>query len=445
LTVVTGPVDSLQAARELQAVSADLEDHMATDFVRAGGRADRLLWAKAPLCLLGTGEALRIPLPAGWARPEHVGLVQEVLATIAGPGRAGRPVAIGALPYDPGRGGHMSVPRLLLRASHGICSATLVAPASTRISPDDVRQAAQEELRRARDERRAPELPDSFELSATMPHGQWLELVARAVADIGRGRVSKVVLARRVDVVGNRPFDVGETLARLASLYPSCAMFHVEGFIGASPETLVARHGLDVMSHPLAGTVARSGDDGTDRALLDALMSSAKDRHEHKLVVDAIASQLRPLCTELEVPAGPSVLALRNVSHLGTVLRGSLRAGEAKLGQGGGAGARSVPNALQLAALLQPTPAVGGHPVGEALSWQREHEGFDRGCYAGPVGWMDSEGDGELALGLRSANVLGRHASLYAGSGIVAGSDPATELAETQLKLQALLAALVRP
>jgi menaquinone-specific isochorismate synthase len=165
-------------------------------------------------------------------------------------------------------------------------------------------------------------------------------------------------------------------------------------------------------------------------------MASGKDRWEHQLVVDAIVARLAPMCDRLEVPATPSVLALRNVSHLGTALTGTLL-GEPSSGH--------LPTSLQLAASLQPTPAVGGHPTGPALRWQRDNEGFDRGYYAGPVGWTDARGDGEWALGLRSADVSGYHAALYAGSGIVVGSDPDAELAETQLKLQALLAALVRP
>jgi menaquinone-specific isochorismate synthase len=135
-------------------------------------------------------------------------------------------------------------------------------------------------------------------------------------------------------------------------------------------------------------------------------------------------------------------MALRNVSHLGTLLRGTLAT------SGPGSNNNDEPalaTALELAALLQPTPAVGGHPTDAAVRWQRDNEGFERGCYAGPVGWVDGRGDGEWALGLRSANVSGCHAAMYAGNGIVIGSDPDAELAETQLKLQALLAALVRP
>ena len=179
-------------------------------------------------------------------------------------------------------------------------------------------------------------------------------------------------------------------------------------------------------------------------------------------------------------------MALRNVSHLSTLVRGALQeraasplgnkagsqvreqadlgepatggnygtVGNGRSGRGGArddvgeddvGGASSLPSSLELAALLQPTPAVGGHPTAPALEWQRAHEGFDRGCYAGPVGWLDASGDGEWAVGVRSAYVDGRHAALYAGNGIVVGSLPDAELAETQLKLQALLAALVRP
>jgi menaquinone-specific isochorismate synthase len=391
------------------------------------------------MSLLARGEALRLTLPAGWAHPGHVSFVSEALSLIEtedpvmAPGSGA--VALGALPYDPGRAGHLVVPRLLAVARDGQAWATLTGPGPLPPSSAEATSAIEEELaalrRHVEEQSRAQSLPDRFELSAHMPHSEWKLLVARAVAEMERGAFAKVVLARRVDVVGNRPFVLPETLSRLANLYPSCAVFHVEGFIGASPETLVRRTGHDVLSHPLAGTVARSGDTATDAALLAALMASGKDRHEHQLVVDEIAAKLRPLCRQLEVPPVPSVLALRNVSHLGTELRGTLADG--------------ATSSLALAALLQPTPAVGGLPAEAALAWQRANEGFDRGTYAGPVGWVDSRGDGEWALGLRSADVSGPHAALYAGNGIVAGSAPDAELAETQLKLQALLAALVRP
>jgi menaquinone-specific isochorismate synthase len=342
---------------------------------------------------------------------------------------------MGALPYDPGRAGHLVVPRLLAVARDGQAWATLTGSGRWPGPQAGPRAVIEEELaelrRQVGQQARFQSLPDGFELTAHMPHAEWKLLVAKALAEMDRGAFTKVVLARRVDVVANQPFVLPETLSRLATLYPSCAVFHVEGFIGASPEVLVRRTGRDILSHPLAGTVARSGDTATDAALLAGLMASGKDRHEHQLVVDEIAAKLRPLCLDLEVPPVPSVLALRNVSHLGTELRGALADGAA--------------SSLALAALLQPTPAVGGLPTEAALTWQRENEGFDRGTYAGPVGWVDGRGDGEWVLGLRSANVAGRQAALYAGNGIVAASAPDAELAETQLKLQALLAALVRP
>jgi menaquinone-specific isochorismate synthase len=413
------------------------------------------LWRSSDLVLLGAGQALRLPLPSGWAAPEHTRLVSEVLRAIPGttggsPSEPGLgPVAMGALPYDPASGGHLTVPRLLVGRPMGTSKppwVTLVVPEdgvrSTLRAGSDPRTAIENEVLGLGDNIEVQHLPDGFELTANMPHDEWMQLVRLAVAEMEKGSFDKVVLARRIDVVANRPFVLHDTLARLASLYPSCAVFHVEGFIGASPETLVRRTGREIVSHPLAGTVARSGDDRTDAALLAGLMASAKDRREHQLVVDAIAAQLGPLCSSLDVPAEPAVMALRNVSHLGTLLRGTLATGMASSGNNDKPG---LATALELAALLQPTPAVGGHPTDAAVRWQRDNEGFERGCYAGPVGWVDARGDGEWALGLRSAHVSGCHATMYAGNGIVLGSDPDTELAETQLKLQALLAALVRP
>jgi len=435
--------DPRQAAGRLLAITRSVDPASLPDLVRAGGRPGRYLWGRGGHVVLGVGEAMRLPLPAGWAAPGHTARVRDVLSAIhveddlEVPGSG--PVAIGALPYDPARPGHLSVPRLVVALHHGIAWVTLVGASGARSSDrGPATRELEEELAQLRDEPFTGDLPDRFELGATMPHADWKKLVSRAVDEMESGSLSKVVLARQIEVMANRRFVLHETLARLASLYPSCAVFHVEGFLGASPETLLRRTGSDIESHPLAGTVARSGDPATDEALVAALMSSRKDRREHQLVVDEIVATLRPLCASLDVPDAPSVMPLRNVSHLGTAIRGQL------LPVGAGA-LPALPTSLELAALLQPTPAVGGLPVGPALRWQRDNEGFDRGCYAGPVGWVDSRGDGEWVLGLRSANVSGRRAVLYAGNGIVAGSDPDAELGETQLKLQALLAALVRP
>ncbi|MGH9157468.1 MAG: isochorismate synthase, partial [Acidimicrobiales bacterium] len=273
--------------------------------------------------------------------------------------------------------------------------------------------------------------PDTFVLRASRPHAEWCEMVARAVNEVGRGALHKVVVAREVVVKANRPILPVDVVARLRALYPSCVLFSVDGFVGASPELLVGRRGPEVRSHPLAGTIPRSGDPAVDARAAEALLASAKDREEHRLVVDAVAAVLAPVCSALDVPATPSIVPLRNVSHLGTLLAGRLL--------------QPAPSALALARLLHPTPAVAGTPTDAALAWLAATEDLDRGRYAGPVGWMDSRGDGDWAVGIRSAELDGCQARLMAGVGVVADSTPEAELAETQLKLQALLAAVVRP
>jgi menaquinone-specific isochorismate synthase len=307
--------------------------------------------------------------------------------------------------------------------------------------------------------------PSEFTLTSVMDHDAWGGLVAGAIARIEEGALGKVVLARQVDVTANRPFVTSDVLARLLALYPTCMIFRIDGFLGASPELLIERRGAYVASHPLAGTIGRSGDLATDEALIARLLASPKERREHAYVIEGLRHTLGTLCDGLDVPDKPTVLELRNVSHLATRLTGVLSAvpdGHAgpggSRGDAGHAGSQPVPSgdeqahpglrvpsALQLVARVHPTPAVGGTPTDEAVAYIGEVEGFDRGRYAGPVGWMDARGDGSWAIGLRSADVDGDHASMYAGVGLVAGSRPGTELEETQLKLQALLAALVRP
>jgi menaquinone-specific isochorismate synthase len=232
-------------------------------------------------------------------------------------------------------------------------------------------------------------------------------------------------------VQANRLIRPADVMSRLRALYPSCMLFSSDGFVGASPELLVSRIGRTVRSHPLAGTVARSGDPLVDAEMTARLLASPKDREEHAMVVHEIAATLRPLCDDMVVPETPSIVPLRNVSHLGTMIEGHL-------GEDG-------PSALALAALLHPTPAVAGTPRHEALAYIAEFEGMDRGRFAGPVGWMDSNGDGDWAVGIRSAELAGTEARLFAGVGVMEDSSPEAELAETQLKLQALLAAVVRP
>lgn len=375
--------------------------------------------------LAGRGEALRIELPQGLSDGESVSAVGRVLESIHTDDPLGLPgtgaIAIGALAFDPAGPGHLVVPRRIFGRSGDTGWLTTVEPYDAGPSAWDTVP------------RPAGEPPDEFRLTPTMTHREWKEIVAATVERLDRGELRKVVLARRIDIEANRPFVVPDVLERLTALYPSCMIYSVEGFLGASPELLIRRTGDLVESHPLAGTVARSGDIHGDEVLVSKLMGSPKTRHEHRVVVEAIAAALEPLCATLDVPQTPSVLGLRNVSHLATPIRGRLAAGA------------RPPSVLEVAARIHPTPAVGGSPLIEALEYLQKVEGFDRGRYAGPVGWMDGRGDGCFAMGIRGAEVSGRTARIYAGNGIVAGSEPDDELAETQLKLQALLAALVRP
>jgi menaquinone-specific isochorismate synthase len=248
-----------------------------------------------------------------------------------------------------------------------------------------------------------------------------MAVVADGVRRINEGALEKVVLARDLIATAVAPIDVRWPLARLASTYPTCWTFHVDGMFGATPEMLVRRERGLVTSRVLAGTIRRTGDDGRDLALAATLARSSKDLEEHEYAVRSVADALEPHCSSMNVPEAPFVLHLPNVMHLATDVAGVVH------------DAATV-SSLQLAASLHPSAAVGGTPTAEAVRLIDEIEGMDRGRYAGPVGWMDTSGDGEWAIALRSAEIAGNTVRLFAGCGIVADSDPEAELAEAQAK-----------
>jgi menaquinone-specific isochorismate synthase len=433
------------------------------DLLAAAG-SDGVLWQHEGFGLAGRGVALRLELPRGLTDTAAVAGVAGSLAAIqrsgdvAGAGTGA--VALGALPFVRDAPGTLIVPRVVIGRRDGEAwITTIVGPGDGTSAARLADRMAADALGGFTDPRPAP---SEFTLTSVMDHDAWRGLVADAVARIGDGVLGKVVLARQVDVTANRPFVTSDVLSRLLALYPTCMVFRIDGFLGASPELLIERRGAHVASHPLAGTIGRSGDLATDEALIAGLLASPKERREHGYVIEGLRRTLGPVCDGLDVPGKPTVLELRNVSHLATRLSGVLSAAQGGPGGNGGhpghAGGQSVPSgddpehpglrvpsALQLVARVHPTAAVGGTPTDEAVAYIGEVEGFDRGQYAGPVGWMDARGDGSWAIGLRSADVDGDHASVYAGAGVVAGSRPRAELEETQLKLQALLAALVRP
>jgi menaquinone-specific isochorismate synthase len=257
--------------------------------------------------------------------------------------------------------------------------------------------------------------------------------VAEAVAAIKAGGLRKVVLARDVFGTAAEPIDARVLLGRLATRYPDCFTFACDGMIGATPELLVRREGQEVSALVLGGTLPRGTDQAQDEALGAELLASAKNNEEHAYAVVSIRDALQPLCETLEVDARPALLKFPNLQHLGTRVRGTLT--------GGG----TPKSALALAAAMHPPAAVCGTPTGAALEFIRELEHMDRERYAGPVGWMDAEGNGEWGIAIRCAQISGRTARLFAGCGIVAGSQPAAELAETLVKFQPMRGALESP
>jgi len=268
-----------------------------------------------------------------------------------------------------------------------------------------------------------------------LPVAGYRAAVAAAVARMRSGELDKAALAHDLLAVAKAPLDPRFLLGGLARRYPSCWSFAVEGLVGATPELLMRRSGATVSSRVLAGTawseavLSESGAPADRAELARRLLSSEKDRREHALAVESLAAALRPLCAELDVPGTPGVIALRNVSHLASDVHGKLdRDDPATL--------------LRLAATVHPTAAVGGTPRDAALALITELEGMDRGRYAGPVGWMDADGNGELGLALRCAQLDGPVARLFAGCGVVADSDPDTEVREAAAKLLPIREAL---
>jgi len=260
----------------------------------------------------------------------------------------------------------------------------------------------------------------------------WCAAVATAVDRITGGELAKVVLARDLLVSADVPLDPRRLLRRLAGRFPDCWTFAVDGLLGATPELLLRRTGRQLSARVLAGTAPR-GAGADDQRLADALMGSAKDRAEHALAVDSLVEALAPYCSALDAPAEPDLLTLANVRHLATDVTGTQRS----------RGPRGAAGLLELIGAVHPTAAVCGTPTPDAAAVITELEGMDRGRYAGPVGWLDARGDGEFGLALRCAELVGEDtARLFAGCGIVAGSDPAAELAETQSKFAAFQAAL---
>lgn len=302
------------------------------------------------------------------------------------------------------------------------------------VSPDDASHRARwlDELHAMRGALAAsfqprPQPPmTAFDGGDTLAWRNAVRAITDAIAD---GQCAKIVAARRAVVTLSGDVRAADLLAELAARHPDCTRLLIRPpggatFVAATPERLLRKRDDELSCDALAGSHAR--DEGDGGRAHDELKASGKDRREHALVVDAIATVLRALDATIDMPATPHVRALRNVLHLHTPITARLRVRR---------------HVLEVAERLHPTPAVGGTPTASAIAWISSHEP-PRGWYAAPVGWFDSEGDGELAVAIRSGLLVGANAHVWAGAGIVAGSDPDRELAETGLKLRAMLGAL---
>jgi menaquinone-specific isochorismate synthase len=383
------------------------------DLVRLLPPTDGLAWIRRGDGLVAGGEVIRAEFDcireAGlwWeayaARIDHSRDLPEV------PGSG--PLAFGSFVFDP----EHSTERSVLVVPEWIVGRRYGRSWLTRLGhrlPEQLDEPEPES---------APHSPGQVRYAdGSMPGPAWESVVAQAVEHIRAGALEKVVLARDLIATAERPIDPRWLVGQLARAYQLCWTHLVDGLVGASPEMLVRRESGLVTSRVLAGTIQRTADADMDRALATHLSRSSKDLGEHEYAVASVAQALAPYCSGMNVPEAPYVLELPNVFHLATDVTAVAKPGA---------------SSLALADALHPTAAVCGTPTDAARDLIREIENLDRGRYSGPVGWIDAQGDGEWAIALRCGRIEGNTAQLYAGCGVVADSDPESELTESIAKL----------
>jgi isochorismate synthase len=401
----------------------------------ANYRPGGFFFERRGLGVAGAGAAARIRTPGGAGRIVRLGqLATAALAEIRSPDGKPPAVAVGALPFDDGWPAELIIPeRAVLRRAEGETWQVDVVPEG--LAPLDAERerwtgrampfAAFSEIQLRPD-------PDPDDYAAA---------VAEATARIRRGGLRKVVLARSLLVDAERELDAKQLLWRLRAVDPDCFSFAAPEMdldpsvgrpggvlVGATPELLIRKVGREVAATPLAGSAPRYGDASRDRASAERLFASAKDREEHRFVVEDVARVLGGFCDDLAFAHEPELLGTANVWHLATPFHGRIH--------------RPDTTVLDIVDALHPTAAVCGTPRDDAREALGDLEPIDRGCYAGPVGWIDANGDGEWAIALRCAEITGTTARLFAGAGIVADSVPEAEVDETERKFLALLDSL---
>ena len=374
-------------------------------------RSDGFLFVRNGIGYAGRGVAQRVAMSQ----------VEQVLRDIDHQNKTGidvSPIAFGVIPFDSSATNEFIIPQQIVgKDENGNCWLTTIDHADSEVQ---IRQSLGASS-------------NDFAVTALTPIETYRQAVLGARSAVREGRITKAVIAREVVVEARDPIDVHAVLLRLKATFGNSYRYSIDGFVGASPELLIEVAGTRVSSHPLAGTTPRTGDPTTDAELAHKLLRSMKDQVEHRIVIDVIHDMLLPYCSYLDWQPEPSVIEVANVQHLGTLIEGHL--------------SEDHPDLLDLARMLCPTPALGGHPRDEALAIISELEGFDRKNYGGAVGWVNAQGDGTWAVAIRCAEFSAdcKTARLIAGGGIVAASEPDAELAETQAKFQAMLSAIVRP
>ncbi len=409
-----------------EADPTDLLDLLPAPGSEAADGAAPLAWVRRGDGLVGWGELLRFEVAGAERFAQAERAWRELLAhavvrdEVQLPGTG--PVAFGSFAFDEhsAAGGVVVVPRVVVGRRGGRAWLTTMTVGAALGPVPDLAELVG-----------APPAPASpgavtYGDGAVTADG-WRDVVAAGIAAVRDGEVDKVVLARDVEARTEHPLDARWALQRLAHGYSSCWTFSVDGMLGATPELLVRSEKGLVTSRVLAGTIRRTGDDAADLARAAILAHSSKDLEEHEYAVRSVAHALEPFCSSTNVPDVPFVLHLPNVLHLASDVTGVL-----------GGEAHAHPSSLALAAALHPTAAVCGTPTQAAATLIRRIEGMDRARYAGPVGWFGADGDGEWGIALRSAQTSAadpHRVRLFAGCGIVAASDPAAELAESEAKL----------
>ena len=441
--------ESARSAREAVLASVTLRfeafDPVAAFQNAAGSRAAFWKQPSEGIAMVAVGEAWTFtasgPGRFGDARSGWKCLVDAAVVD-AGTAPFEAPIALGAFAFGSSASkmrarfmpdAALSVPRLLFTAHRSESWLTVSVGVTSRSDIEREVAAIERDVSKLTEPSpvRAEGPVSNFCVIEPGDRASWEAAVTSVLEDIDAGEAEKVVLARAVSLHAGAPIDVATGLRRLSGRYAGCTLFAFSRdgscFFGATPERLLRIQDGVVNVDALAGSIARGRDEAEDRILASKLLHDPKELHEHRLVAAAIEEALAPLCASVEVAPTPRIVSFANVHHLYTPVSAMALPGH---------------DVFEFVESLHPTPATGGYPREAALKLIPKYETFDRGWYAGPCGWVDAAGNGEFVVAIRSALVEGDHATLYAGCGIVAGSDPGREYEESDVKLQAMLWAL---